>query len=130
MLFGKRTGGAIRRGSKVVAVEPIGTIAEGTTGVVKLIDGFEWIRYWVAWTTGEWTGSVDSSAVVAVDRYDDYKRERAEVAERAKLAPAVAPASAASTDAGGGGGAEGARVPEHLLERSRQARARAAAKSA
>jgi hypothetical protein len=131
MVFGKRSAG-VRRGSKVTAVEPVGTIPEGTTGVVKLIDGFGWIRYWVAWSTGEWTGSVDATAVVASDRYEDYKREQAEAAERTNNAPAAA-ATAVNGDvasAGGGGGGGDGRVPEHLLERSRQARARKATPSA
>jgi len=127
----RRSGTALRPGSKVVAVESLGAVPEGTKGVVKLVDGFRWTRYWVAWETGEWMGSIDGSSIVAVGRYEDYKRERIEAAERATHAPvAVAAVGAAAdaepADAGGAGG----RVPEHLLERSRQARARVAQRSA
>jgi len=127
----RRSGTALRPGSKVVAVESLGDIPEGTKGVVKLVDGFRWTRYWVAWATGEWLGSIDGSSIVAADRYEDYKRERAEAAERAISAPAavaaIGPADATEGPASGGAGS---RVPEHLLERSRQARARAEQRSA
>jgi hypothetical protein len=120
----------LRRGDKVIAVTPIGAIPEGTRGVIKVVDGFKWTRYWVAWETGEWMGSVDAGAVVAVDRYEEYKQEQAAAASRA-AAPAAAVAAA------GGGAATGdtpagstSGIPEHLLERSRLARERKAAQSA
>jgi hypothetical protein len=126
----------LRRGDKVIAVQAIGAIPEGTRGIIKVIDGFAWTRYWVAWETGEWMGTVDAAAVVAADRYEEYKREMAEAAERAK-APAKALSTAeaaAGAGAGGGGsaggGSGGSGIPEHLLERSRLARERKAAQSA
>jgi hypothetical protein len=118
---------ALRVGDVVVAVEPVGAIPEGTRGRIKVVDGFEWIRYWVAWDTGEWTGSVDNSAVVAESRLEQYKADRAAAAERAAV-KAAAPVAVEADAAGNGGGASG--VPEHLLERSRQARARKAAQAA
>ena len=119
---------ALRVGDIVVAVEPVGAIPEGTRGRIKVVDGFEWIRYWVAWDTGEWTGSVDSSSVVAESRLEQYKADQAAAAERAAAkAAAPAPTDGDGT-AGDGAGTSG--VPEHLLERSRQARARKAAQAA
>jgi len=118
---------ALRVGDIVVAVEPVGAIPEGTRGRIKVVDGFEWIRYWVAWDTGEWTGSVDNSAVVAESRLEQYKADRAAAAERAAV-KAAAPVAVEADAAGNGGWASG--VPEHLLERSRQARARKAAQAA
>lgn len=130
MPFLKRSRRELRPGSRVVAVQAVGAIPEGTLGTVKLVDGFEkWIRYWVAWESGEWTGSIDGSQIVAVDRLDEYKQEQAEAAERA-LAQASAPAAVATEAEVSGGDGGGSRVPEHLLERSRQARARKAAQSA
>jgi len=109
----------LRKGQRVIATEGIGRVPEGSLGVVKLVNGFEWIRYWVAWDTGDWIGSIDGSAIVAADRYEEYKREKAE----ALLRPAAAPASAvaATDDAPSGTGTGG--VPEHLLARSRARRA-------
>lgn len=118
----------LRPGDRVIAVEAIGKIPEGTGGVVKLVNGFKWTRYWVAWDTGDWMGSVDGAAVVAARRYEQYKRERSEAAQRPAPEPAEASAnggSAAGATAAKAGG--GSAIPEHLLERSRQARARKAA---
>jgi hypothetical protein len=70
---------------------------------------------------------VDNSAVVAESRLEQYKADRAAAAERAAVR-AAAPVAAEADAAGNGGGASG--VPEHLLERSRQARARKAAQAA
>jgi hypothetical protein len=123
-MFGKRST-EIRRGTKVIAVQSLGKIPEGTVGVVKLIDGFKWLRYWVAWETGDWTGSVDAGAVVAADRYEEYKQEQAEKVNRPQASAAAATGPSGDAEAQGAGG-----VPEHLLERSRQARARKAAQSA
>jgi len=127
LLRKRRDPNVLRVGDTVVAVEPVGDIPEGTRGRIKVVDGFEWIRYWVAWDTGEWTGSVDNSAVVAESRLEQYKADRAAAAERAAVR-AAAPVAAEADAAGNGGGASG--VPEHLLERSRQARARKAAQAA
>ena len=113
----------LRRRDRVVAMQPIKDIPEGTEGVVKMVVGQAWVRYLVAWDNGEWTGTVDGSKIVRADRVDDYRRRQAEAAAEAEL-QASAPAAAALTAGAGGGGG---RVPEHLLERSRQARARAQA---
>ncbi len=116
-------------GDRVVAVEPVGAIPEGTRGRIKLVDGFLWVRYWVAWETGEWTGSVDGASIVNVARLDRYRQERAQAAERAAsdvARPAVAAPVAAGEAAGGGG----SKIPEHLVERARQARERKAAQAA
>jgi hypothetical protein len=115
----RRKSTALRRGDKVIAVRPVGRVPEGTTGVIQVIDGFNWTRYWVLWSTGEWTGSVYAGSVVAVGRYEAYKREQIEAADRAVTSTAAAPVAAVTPADGGGSG-----IPEHLLERSRQARAR------
>jgi hypothetical protein len=132
MLLRRRTDGAVRVGDRVVAVEPIGEIPEGAEGRVKVIDGFGWVRYWVAWDSGEWMGSVDSASVVRADRLEQWRAEQdaaqATAAEQAEHAAARA-ATANGDGAAAGGGAD-SRVPEHLLERSRQARARKADQAA
>jgi hypothetical protein len=68
----------MRRGDRVVAVETMGAISKGTRGVVQTVAGFSWIRYWVAWETGPWTGSVDGKKVVREGEYADYERRLAE----------------------------------------------------
>ncbi|HZQ59478.1 MAG TPA: hypothetical protein VFA84_15665 [Acidimicrobiales bacterium] len=135
MLLRRRSGDSVRVGDWVVAVEAIGDIPEGTRGRIKLIDGFGWVRYWVAWETGEWTGSVDAASVVRADRLEQWRADREAAAARATTSarPGAAVAGGDSDGGGdgggaaGGGGAGGGGVPEHLLERARQARARKAA---
>jgi hypothetical protein len=139
MLLRKRSDpNVLRVGDKVVAVKPIGAIPEGTRGRIKVADGFGWIRYWVAWETGEWMGSVDAASVVGADRLDAYRTAQAaalaQAATRAaQPAGAAAAGDAAGEEGGAGGGAAPAgdgRVPEHLLERARLARERKAAQAA
>ena len=127
LLRKRRDPDVLHVGDTIVAVAAVGDIPEGTRGRIKVVDGFEWIRYWVAWDTGEWTGSVDSASVVAESRLEQYRADRAAAAERAAV-KAAAPVAVEADAAGNGGEASG--VPEHLLERSRQARARKSAQAA
>jgi hypothetical protein len=114
----RRSSTELRRGSKVIAVKALGRVPEGTRGVIQLVNGFKWTRYWVRWDDGEWTGSVDAGAVVAANAYEAYKKA---AATRTTTTKAVTVAAAAPTATGGSG------IPEHLLERSRLARERKAA---
>ena len=128
MLRRKDTG-ELRRRDKIVAVQAVKDIPEGTFGVVKMVVGQAWTRYLVEWDNGQWTGTVDGSKIVRRDRLDEYREAQAAAAEAAlRQASAPAPVAAVAAAAGGGGG--DSRVPDHLLERSRQARARAEAKAA
>lgn len=118
----------LRLRDRVVSVAPIKDIPEGTTGMVKMVVGQAWVRYLVEWDDRRWTGTVDGSKIVRADRLELYRRRRVE-AEAAAAQKAIAAASApvaaeAAAPAGGD-----SRVPQHLLERSRQARARAEAKA-
>ncbi|MHB8464173.1 MAG: hypothetical protein ACYDH6_10530 [Acidimicrobiales bacterium] len=121
----------LHRRDRVVSVLPIKEIPEGTHGQIKMVVGQTWVRYLVEWETGEWTGTVDSSKIVRADRLELYRdRQAAAEAERKASAPAAALASGGSGDTGDAGGAGGdSRIPEHLLERSRQARARSETKA-
>jgi hypothetical protein len=133
MLLRKRADpDALRVGDKVVAVKPVGAIPEGTRGRIKVADGFGWIRYWVAWETGEWTGSVDAGSVVAADRLETYRAAQAAVSAQAATPaqPSGAPSGGDGATGSGGGDAGDGRVPEHLLERARLARERKAAQAA
>ncbi len=135
MPFRRRTDDSPRVGDWVVAVEPVGDIPEGTRGRIKVVDGFGWVRYWVAWETGEWTGSVDSASVVRTDHLEQWRAEREAAQAAAQATQAASASGPADGNGDGGAGAAGAapgggRVPEHLLERSRQARARKADQAA
>ncbi len=120
----RRSGpGQLRRRDKVIAVEPIKDIPEGALGEVKMVVGQAWTRYLVRWENGEWTGTVDGSKIVRRDRLDEWRAEqerKATTAATTTQAAAAGPAEAVSASG----------VPEHLLERSRTARARWEAKQA
>jgi hypothetical protein len=115
----------LRRKDRVVAVAPIKDIPEGTLGTVKMVVGQAWTRYLVSWDTGEWVSTIDGSKIVREDRLGLYHERMAAEKERANRPVVAVGATAPEGDQGGGGG----RVPEHLLERSRAARERAAAKA-
>lgn len=114
-----------RRGEKVLTTQPVGARPAGSKGKVKLVNGFgPWLRYWVRFDDGELIGQVDHNDLVRPQQLQDW-HDRAEAqalaAESATSADA-APAAEAAPDGGGGGAAS--LIPEHILERSRQAKAR------
>lgn len=115
----------LRRGDRVIAVVSMPDVPEGTLGTVKMVVGQAWTRYMVKWDTGEWMGTVDGPAIVRDDRLALYHDRQAKEAERAAQATVAAPAEGPAVDAGAGG--EDSRVPAHLLERARNARAKAEA---
>ena len=120
----------IKKNSRVVAAVDLRGVPEGTTGKVKVIDGLDWLRAWVEFDNGVWMGSISADKLVPVDDWEDFKVRRvqeAEEAERRKeeaaAAPAAAPAEAGGGDAPSPSGAA-SKVPAHLLDRSKSARAR------
>ena len=122
-----------RKGDKVIATTGIGPIPEGTAGVVKMSAGLTWPRYWVAWDGDfqNWTGSVSEDLLVRSGEWEDFKRRREEERNRppeleAAKTDAASTADVTEGDAGASGNAA-SKVPAHLLERSKAARARRAA---
>jgi hypothetical protein len=116
------------KGEKVLATEDLRRVPEGTQGKVKLVDGFEWIRYWVFFDNGEQLGSIDGSKLVRPRHYDAFKarqEEQAAAAEKADQETVTAAAGDDESDAAPS--AEASLVPAHLLERSKAARARLSA---
>lgn len=122
-----------RRNEKVVATTDLGTVPEGTTGKIKVVNGMTWLRYWVQFDNGEWLGSIDHAALVPAREWEQYRADRARRAEQGEAGAAEAGAGAGAGDGGaasaGGGGADvvtasGVTVPGHLIERARKARER------
>jgi hypothetical protein len=122
----------LRPGERIVAATELPGVAEATPGKVTIVQGLSWIRYWVRFDNGVNLGSIHRDKLARPKEYVALLEERARAAE----APA-APEDGGAGE-GGGDGAEPAadeaapaasgaasRVPAHLLERSRQARARA-----
>lgn len=106
---------------RVVATRPLRGVPEGTGGTVKVANGLTWDRYWVQFDNGLWVGSVSGSDLVREADWEEFKRRRAEEAARPKVEAKEEPA--AETPGTNGGGAD-SKVPAHLLERSKKAKAR------
>jgi hypothetical protein len=120
------------KGEKVLATVDLNRVPAGTTGKVKLVNGFEWIRYWVFFDNGEKIGSIDGSKLVRPRHYEAWEVRRAEEIEAAEQAAESGVAAAATDDSEDSAPADsptasGVQVPAHLLERSQSARARLSA---
>lgn len=128
-------GTPFKKNDTVLATVDLPGVPAGTEGRIKLINGFDWVRYWVFFDNGVELGQLDTDELTRPYHWDDWKAAKeaeAEAAERAAEAAAAAAAGggeAASADAAASAGddplaALRARVPAHLLERSAAARAR------
>lgn len=127
-----------RKNETVVATEDLPGVPEGTLGKVKLINGFDWVRYWVFFENGVDHGSLDGDALVRPQHWRQFQRDREqraleaeEAAFRALTTKADPAAAAATTTAAADAPASDdpnaairAMVPEHLLEKAKAARAR------
>ena len=117
----------IKRFKKVVATVDLPGVPEGTIGKVRVANGFTWYRYWVDFDNGVRMGQVSHEHLCHEEDWGRFQFDRAEAERRALEAPED------SVDADGGDeGAEGAvgnqfGVPEHLIQRSRDARTRVGA---
>ena len=150
------------RNERVVAAYDLPGVPERTGGKIKMVNGFEWQRYWVFFDNGVQLGSLDGSALLRPHHWERWRSERekvmaemkarmeAAVAEQEALlelaenpesaAPAAelpasdseagsndAPADEAGTAGSAASGEAAAlleKLPDHLVERSRLARAR------
>jgi hypothetical protein len=124
-------------GTAVVSKGALRGVPSGTAGKVIHIQGLAWTRYWVLFDNGVRMGTLDRSRLATPDEWDRHLLgPSAEETQALELANA---ASVAGAGAGAGSGAPGEAsgvaesiggVPGHLLERSRKARERWAAKAA
>ena len=114
----------IKRFKKVVATVDLPGVPEGTIGKVRVANGFTWYRYWVDFDNGVRMGQVSHEHLCHEGDWGRFQLDRAE-AERRALEALEAPEIS-----GEGNGpvevAAGNRfgVPEHLLQRSSDARTR------
>ena len=112
----------IRRHQKVVATVDLPGVPEGTLGKVRVANGFAWYRYWVYFENGVELGHVDHGNLVRAGDWVRFQVERADASLQASEEVDHA------DDDGGDDGGETAKnrfgVPEYILERSREARAR------
>jgi len=123
-----------RKNEHVIATEDLRGVPEGTPGRIKLVNGFDWVRYWVFFENGVQLGSIDGTQLVRPQHWRQFKIDREERLEReAREAEA---ALLAPADAGGETAAEAvvdgddplaalrAKVGPRLLELSAKARIR------
>lgn len=120
----------------VLATRDLPGVPKGTRGKIKLVNGIDWIRYWVFFDNGVKLGSVDGSHLIRPRHLDWWRAEQtrreAEAAEAAEKGEAAAAEKAETAGPGAEAEASGddpnaalrAMVPAHLLERSRAARER------
>lgn len=110
-------------GTPVVATVEMRGVPQGSTGKVIHVQGLSWIRYWVWFDNGQRVGTLGRTKLATPAEWE----RRHDVVEPAAASSAViaieggATSGTATADVGG--------VPGHLLERSRAARARFAAKN-
>ena len=117
----------IKRYRKVVATVDLPGVPEGTVGKVRVANGVTWYRYWVDFEIGVRVGQVGHQQVCHESDWVAFRADRADAERRAAEAPEESADGGDGDEAGGGGAAGNAfGVPEHLLERSRAARARLA----
>ena len=112
---------ALTTGARVVAAIEMKGVPAGTPGKVIHVQGLSWTRYWVWFDNGLRVGTLHRDKLMTLDEWS----RRGEV-----VAPVVAvdagPAAAAGSGAPASADVGG--VPGHLIERSRLARERWAAK--
>lgn len=128
-------GEPFRRNETVLATETLPGVPVGTTGKVKMINGFSWVRYWVFFDNGVHMGSIDGSQLVRPEHWERFKLDRDERLAREAEAAERAASGEAPVAAEGGGEAAAidpndplaaliAQVPPRLLELSAAARIR------
>tara|TARA_B100001146_G_scaffold191493_1_gene176952 strand:- start:972 stop:1355 length:384 start_codon:yes stop_codon:yes gene_type:complete len=114
----------IKRFKKVVATVDLPGVPEGTIGKVRVANGFTWYRYWVDFDNGVRMGQVSHEHLCHEGDWGRFQLDRTE-AERRALEALEAPEISGEGD-GPVEVAAGNRfgVPEHLLQRSSDARTR------
>jgi hypothetical protein len=99
----------------------------GTLGKVIQVQGLSWTRYWVWFDNGVRLGTIDRAKLMTIPEFD-FRQAGGESTPSAGSGAGLA---TVSDDGGGAGGAVMESVngiPGHLVERSRVARERWAAK--
>ena len=114
----------IKRFKKVVATVDLPGVPEGTIGKVRVANGFTWYRYWVDFDNGVRMGQVSHEHLCHEGDWGRFQLDRTEAECRA-LEALEAPEISGEGD-GPVEVAAGNRfgVPEHLLQRSSDARTR------
>lgn len=119
-------------GETVVLARSHRRIPDGAEGKVKLINGLEtlegmdpWIRYWVRFKDYGLVGHVSHADLARPSQYGEWL-DREEARHRAELEADSASSAADDAPAAAVGAGDGvaSQIPDHLLERSKAAKAR------
>ncbi|CAN5804413.1 hypothetical protein BH24ACT3_BH24ACT3_05530 [soil metagenome] len=120
-------------GERVVANADMREVPAGTNGVVTTVSGLSWIRYWVRFDNGVQAGSINRAKLATEGTWDPETaaRQAADAEQRAAEGAAAAEHADGGDKAPGGDAAPASnvpasKVPAHLLERAKKARAKAA----
>jgi hypothetical protein len=111
-------------GDKVIASAALRGVPLGTPGKVIHVQGLSWIRYWVWFENGERVGTLDRAKLATPAEWDRKQNggdELVVVASGESTAVAASDGAGAVLESVNG-------IPGHLVERSRLARERWAAK--
>lgn len=108
--------------TRVVATVDLKGVPRGTVGKVIHVQGLSWIRYWVHFDNGLRVGTLHRDKLATLDEWENRSSSGSTAVAAVASGGAVAEASGAPESIGG--------VPIHLIERSKKARERWAAKSA
>jgi len=116
----------LRRGDKVIAIADLRGVPEGTEGKVSVVNGFEWVRYWVRFDNGVSLGSINRKALATPAQLN--QKVAGGAADGADEAEESEDAAGGADDGGGGvTTSNGTVVPQKLIDRAAAARARLAA---
>jgi len=111
----------IKRFKKVVATVDLPGVPKGTIGKVRVANGFTWYRYWVDFDNGVRMGQVSHEHLCHEGDWGRFQFDRAEAERRALEAPEVSGEGDGPVEVAAGNRFG---VPEHLLQRSSDARTR------
>jgi hypothetical protein len=114
----------LKENDRVVVTEDLRGVPRGTTGKVIQVQGLSWIRYWVWFDNGVRMGTLDRSKLSTLDEW----LNKANASSSELVSVGAGAADGAGPAGGGDASGDVGGVPGHLLERSRSARARWAAK--
>lgn len=128
--------------TKVRSVIDLPKVPKYTDGKVQLANGLSWIRYWVQFDNGEVIGHVSHGDIVPVKFWGQHleleRKAEADAANAEARASAAAEAGGPAGDGEGDAAAapggdpviNGVAIPQHLIQRSVDARVRLGAPAA
>jgi hypothetical protein len=110
----------LKENDRVVATVDLKRVPRGTTGKVIMVSGLTWIRYWVHFDNGQRIGTIHRDKLATLAEWENKTSDSPTAKAAGSVASEAGGTTAAAETIGG--------VPVALLEKSRLARERWAAK--